>query len=689
MNAQVRRLKALEKEKGLASLDFQRLRVEVLTKYLEVGSPSLPAISVLREKLDEAIWKLCFHKFIENFRRALHDLAAPASSLSSSHRQASQSTTSNSVKAAEVSDTFAAFLAKSAEVYTHLLQTLQQRFNIRTEAIVVDSPQQQEVHAAHQLCHRAFIHLGDIARYHKDLRSRSKLNWWAAAQLYYQRAVWIAPDEGDAYNQLAVLSSYKSDVFGALYYYVRAVACKHPDEKARNNVKSLLPSSAGKTSSAASSSSSPSSKPRQVTSFAQLFSFLWSTSSSCSALDFRPWLVNCLQDLNDMLAKPQPDELLQAQLVQLAALTAYSCVRTASSKIIECAASWALSFFRTLLRFMISPVSSLEYLAVTIDENDNANTALHRYLPAAGLLADLLRVHPNLLNPSNPSLDPRELSAFFDELARVANETTSLLAQLKGTQSIIRRAAPYDRDDSSYFLPEELQMRGFSPLWPAAYKHLHFLPSGIVAETNPDDSSIAARQFEHRINKLRAFAIWLAAHSQTEISHTPDTLRFATSRTSLLDLPAPPSSLSASSSASLSVPSSSSSSSPLPLAVLPSSSPSFPTTPALLKKISPPSLAPSSPPGFTRFPPLHSGFGFDFAAQACFAQVQDLDDQEDDEEILFTPMPLTAPQPRSLLRDLAETTSVPEDETEAEESTLGGWFQNGSQLESWMQSFSS
>eukprot|EP00095_Tigriopus_kingsejongensis_P007624 maker-scaffold995_size72343-snap-gene-0.17 protein:Tk07624 transcript:maker-scaffold995_size72343-snap-gene-0.17-mRNA-1 annotation:"protein smg7" len=75
------------------------------------------------------------------------------------------------------------------------------------------------------------IHLGDLARYRKEL--------WDAEH-FYRQAIQMAPNSGQGYNQVALLLGNRGDTLASAFYYVRALALKHPFTVAASNIGKLL-----------------------------------------------------------------------------------------------------------------------------------------------------------------------------------------------------------------------------------------------------------------------------------------------------------------------------------------------------------------------------------------------------------------------------------------------------------------
>nr|XP_018266502.1 uncharacterized protein I303_00477 [Kwoniella dejecticola CBS 10117]OBR88660.1 hypothetical protein I303_00477 [Kwoniella dejecticola CBS 10117] len=88
------------------------------------------------------------------------------------------------------------------------------------------------------LIYKGLICLGDLERYKDQYREPVKprrgnggreavVDKFGHAREYYEVARCIQPDDGAAFNQLAVISTYLSDPFSTTYYYFRASAIKN------------------------------------------------------------------------------------------------------------------------------------------------------------------------------------------------------------------------------------------------------------------------------------------------------------------------------------------------------------------------------------------------------------------------------------------------------------------------------
>ena len=90
------------------------------------------------------------------------------------------------------------------------------------------------------LVYKALICLGDLERYREQYddknrrearegklgQSTKNSERFNKAWTYYEVARSMIPDDGSAFNQLAVISTYLNDDFLCVYYYIRAMAVK-------------------------------------------------------------------------------------------------------------------------------------------------------------------------------------------------------------------------------------------------------------------------------------------------------------------------------------------------------------------------------------------------------------------------------------------------------------------------------
>ena len=91
-------------------------------------------------------------------------------------------------------------------------------------------------------CASCLIFLGDLARYRQlhaeppATAAAGAPRHWAAALALYESAQLLAPQSGNAHNQMAVIATYEARHSAAMYHYMRALAAPAPFSTARENL---------------------------------------------------------------------------------------------------------------------------------------------------------------------------------------------------------------------------------------------------------------------------------------------------------------------------------------------------------------------------------------------------------------------------------------------------------------------
>jgi len=195
------------------------------------------------------LWKLCFYKKIEEFRRALarvqEQLQDPA-----------KCAAAEQVLAATTLE-FGKFLDKSSALYLALLQKAALACSLvipgygrAPEAawpacldVEVDfanlSAAQHEAMVG--TCYRSLIYLGDLERYRGTCVHNMATYNWAGAKRHYRTALLLRPHAGNPHNQCGVIANYSSDDLSGLFHYARSILCDEPYlPQGRANLEMLL-----------------------------------------------------------------------------------------------------------------------------------------------------------------------------------------------------------------------------------------------------------------------------------------------------------------------------------------------------------------------------------------------------------------------------------------------------------------
>ena len=184
--------------------------------------------------MDQSLWKTCFYRKIEEFRKEIRKYAAAASNAESKAMAHKARAELHAVCAA-----FGEFIAEALTFY----QDLMGRYELLQAAQREEGREEAGAGALEEHCvksiHRCLIFLGDLARY-RELHSESTRKDWSQAEKWYYQAIDAMPTSGNPHNQLAVLATYTEAECVAVYRYCRALLCANPFPTAKENLSLLF-----------------------------------------------------------------------------------------------------------------------------------------------------------------------------------------------------------------------------------------------------------------------------------------------------------------------------------------------------------------------------------------------------------------------------------------------------------------
>eukprot|EP01125_Pyxidicula_operculata_P015818 TRINITY_DN538_c5_g1_i1.p1 TRINITY_DN538_c5_g1~~TRINITY_DN538_c5_g1_i1.p1 ORF type:complete len:899 (+),score=257.01 TRINITY_DN538_c5_g1_i1:35-2731(+) len=207
----------------------------------------------LKQDIESSLWKYVFYKVIEESR--------------SQRNKFKNDKTKSKEEIKGRIDNLKKFLESSRLFYHSLIKQFQSKYNLDLEHPI--PPEGDPLYRQYLTCHRCYIFLGDLARYHGAIERIDKKSLDEAAS-YYNRALKLWPDNGHPHNQLAVLCNLEENEFKTLYHYYRSLAVKKPFETAKENLMVLFKSS----SSSSSDKSSSEKKSKNRLKNPELFEFL-------------------------------------------------------------------------------------------------------------------------------------------------------------------------------------------------------------------------------------------------------------------------------------------------------------------------------------------------------------------------------------------------------------------------------
>jgi len=153
------------------------------------------------DDVDESLWKLCFHRRIDDFRKRIGALGPGAAQK-------------------RLIGEYLQFLNEARDYFDRAF----------TQLIPQGSP---------KVLHRLALYMGDVLRY-REMVSDVGQKRFKDAEKWYLRASKLDPLAGAPHNQLAVLASLNQMDLSVVYRYERAMAIARPFQMAKVNLKATL-----------------------------------------------------------------------------------------------------------------------------------------------------------------------------------------------------------------------------------------------------------------------------------------------------------------------------------------------------------------------------------------------------------------------------------------------------------------
>lgn len=171
---------------------------------------------IFKEKkdADTQMWKNCFYKQIEDFRRSIRKNTAELATFADSDMRIEK----QRYYLVQLTSALLTFLSDSTVFYQDMMLELEMRIQQ-----MVDS----DVDIMIKCVYRCLLFLGDLARY-REMYSENANKNFVEAERYYERAALMFSNSGNAQNQLAVLATYSDAEFVAIYHYCRSIMVEHP-----------------------------------------------------------------------------------------------------------------------------------------------------------------------------------------------------------------------------------------------------------------------------------------------------------------------------------------------------------------------------------------------------------------------------------------------------------------------------
>jgi len=241
------KLKAQLKLKNPDEKVVRPIREELRHHYVRIIV--LDSERAARLGVETQLWKLCFYKKIDEFRRT-------QARSSEQLRDPAKCAAAEQVLAAATRE-FRKFLDRSTALYVALLQKAALTcslflpgygrepdaawpacLEVQVDPASVSTPQRQALVAT---CYRCLIFLGDLERYRGTCVHDFTSYDWTSAQQHYSSAASLRPHAGNPHNQCGVISNYHNDDLGGFYHYSRSILCHEPYvPQGRANLEMIL-----------------------------------------------------------------------------------------------------------------------------------------------------------------------------------------------------------------------------------------------------------------------------------------------------------------------------------------------------------------------------------------------------------------------------------------------------------------
>uniref|UniRef100_A0AAV1VFU7 Protein SMG7 n=1 Tax=Peronospora matthiolae TaxID=2874970 RepID=A0AAV1VFU7_9STRA len=487
-----KQLRELLRANPLNAQDANALRRQLIDAVVRLAD-TYPLFAAEKE-VELALWKPCFYRRIEDFRRRIRKYAAAAQTERTVREHFDR-----------VSTEFQLFLTEAASVYTHLrdvFATWLQRAR-QGAAVATDS---SDAARCRQSLHRCYVFLGDLARYQELHSQRAKKNFTAAGALYY-RALAVMPENGNPHNQLAVLATYVEAETVAVYRYCRSLLTLHPFTTAEENLALLFERSRHRPLAAPMKFTTLSLSSKEKSALLKSYlhrltrmhgilfalssprgSHIAPPSSSEGTVPTYPRDMEAVlfKDLRTLLHAGVVGDSL---LLKIVVTNMFCMIRAADSRSPS-------SPIRDALRLSVRTMSCvMEFVLETLDMKSKAGTSSKslkdsafsalRFLGPVAVFCQYLGLHPDMLVQLEQLLVHREkklysdvatseqgtgadqfFSVFLETLAKLVNHARmrELYTPLLSDADQLNGGMPFAVCKQEHLLKESLELRGFTPL---------------------------------------------------------------------------------------------------------------------------------------------------------------------------------------------------------------------------------
>lgn len=215
--------------------EIAELSIKVRQEYRKLIVQHTSFLSQEKRDVDGLLWKNCFYKRIEEFRRSLKKHTPELNQLT----PYTAAYDKHCLFLSKLSFSFKSFLSESVAFYQEMMTELEERVKQRSTSTTTSNNNTEVATATLRCVYRCLLYLGDLERY-KELYSGGEPKAFNEAEQYYVKATISDPSSGNAHNQLAVLATYNDSEIIAVYRYCRSILVRQPFTGGFENLRTLF-----------------------------------------------------------------------------------------------------------------------------------------------------------------------------------------------------------------------------------------------------------------------------------------------------------------------------------------------------------------------------------------------------------------------------------------------------------------
>jgi hypothetical protein len=232
------KLNELKKTPKENASEIYQLLLDIRSSYkacilFDVTSSVSPQDKVLSKELDGSLWRSCFYKQIEEYRKSIKNTTLVIDNGTNDNNNL-QLIDKARGHLAKLTSALIRMLSESIQFYMELLKELENSYIRKSTSRISTS------------IFKCLLYLGDLSRYYTAHGGREGGNSnpdkcdFSTAQNYYDRAYRVLPASGNPHNQLAMLATQTKQEFVACYYYCRSTLCQQPFNNGLVNLSSVF-----------------------------------------------------------------------------------------------------------------------------------------------------------------------------------------------------------------------------------------------------------------------------------------------------------------------------------------------------------------------------------------------------------------------------------------------------------------